>query len=392
MNRELLIKIFFIVTISIFFQATGQEKENTYTVKDWWNTSNGPFSPVVGDNQNITFRIKAPQAKDAVLVFGEWDVSNYEMQKDENGIWTVTLDSVEPQLYAYHFKIDGQKVLDLKNPKVKIGTEIYSNMVDVPADTPRFDQVQSLLGTIHKHSYQSDVLGKVRQLVVYTPREYDDHPDRKYPVLYLRHGGGDDENSWTSISGRAHVILENLIAGGKAVPMIIVMTNGFTEGTWASGSSREGMSLLEKELLHDVFPIIEGHYRVKANKENRAIAGLSMGGGQSFVIGLRNVNHFSWIGDFSSGLLSAVEFKPEEYIPEFYQNKFLFNKQLNLLWIACGTDDPRYEGHKQLSVKLNDLGIDHIYHDTPGGHEWMVWRVELMHFLQRIFKSNHYEN
>lgn len=210
-------------------------------------------------------------------------------------------------------------------------------------------------------------------------------PKKKYPVLYLRHGGGDNEQSWSSISGNAHIILENLLLKNKAIPMLIVMTNGLTDGNWSTASSPEGMDLLEAELLQDVIPLVESHYRVIASRDYRAIAGLSMGGGQSFVIGLRNLEKFSWIGEFSSGLLSAVEFDPELYIPGFNSKSQEINAALKLLWIACGTDDPRIVGHRQLAATLSNNKIQHTYHETPGSHEWAVWRTELHLFLQELF-------
>lgn len=169
--------------------------------------------------------------------------------------------------------------------------------------------------------------------------------------------------------------------------MIIVMTNGMTDGSWAGGSSPEGMALLEDELLTDVIPLVEKSFHVIKNKENRAIAGLSMGGGQAFIMGLKNLDKFSWIGEFSSGLLSDYEFDLEKRIPGI-SNAEVVNSHLKLLWISCGTLDPRYNGHLNLVESLKKRGIKNEFTKFIGGHEWKVWRHSLYEFLQKIFINN----
>src|SRR5690606_11865024 len=172
-------------------------------------------------------------------------------------------------------------------------------------------------------------------------------------------GGGDDEASWSSPAGQAHILLENLVNAQKAVPMIVVMTNGMTDGTWAGGSSKEAMEILEEELLMDVIPLVEQTYRTKPGKENRAIAGLSMGGGQAYVMGLRNLDKFSWIGEFSSGLLSDTSFDINERAPDILEHPAKINDQLYVLWIGCGKDDDRYQGHLAFHSDLMTRGINH---------------------------------
>lgn len=380
--KNYLLLIFLLANLTVF----GQESKNTYSVKGWWHATPDKFSPVVNSDNTITFRLKAPEAKEVSLYFGEWFVQPQAMYKNSDDIWSITIGPVEPQIYAYNFSVDGLMKLDPKNPEVKIGTEIYSSIVEVNAVEPRFDQVRNIdYGVVSIHRYFSKTLQMQRGVYVYVPTEYAKNPKKKYPAFYLRHGGGDNEASWSGISGRADVILENLISEGKAKPMIVVMTNGLTDGTWAGGSSPEGMALLEKELFEDVLPLVESNYRVLSGKKNTAIGGLSMGGGQSFVIGLRNPDKFSWVGDFSSGLLSATEFNPEEYIPDFNSNIDEINKNFSLVWLACGTDDPRIEGHRELSAKLRKQGLNHMYDEIPGGHEWTVWRIELYKFMQQLF-------
>jgi enterochelin esterase family protein len=223
-------------------------------------------------------------------------------------------------------------------------------------------------------------------MVVYTPPQYDRRPGERFPVLYLRHGGGDNESSWTQPAGRADVILENLLAEKKAVPMLVVMPNGLIDGTWASGSTKEGMEKLEYELTNEVMPLVEKTFRTKNDRLSRAIAGLSMGGGQAYVMGLRNIGRFAWIGEFSSGLLSDTGFDINERAPGVFSDSVKINKELRLLWIGCGKDDPRSPGHSKLADDLSQKGIHHVVYNVPGGHEWPVWRRELERFMQYLFK------
>jgi len=360
---------------------------NTYSIKGWWGPPEPPFSPVVNADKSITFRIKAPKATSVNLLFGEWDIKPQPLSKDSVGIWSVTIKTVQPDIYSYVFSIDGVPVPDMNNPVTKIGTQIYSSIVEVPGMPPRFDEVQRVPhGVIQTHKYISSTLKCTRGLNVYLPPQYFSEPKRSFPVLYLRHGGGDNETSWTQPAGRADIILDNLIAQKKAVPMIIVMTNGLTDGTWAGGSTPEGMKALEQELITDVMPLIERELRVLPGRENKAITGLSMGGGQAFVMGLRNLDKFAWIGEFSAGLLSDKDYMIDELLPGIV-NAGNLNKNLKLLWIGCGKDDPRYNGHLVLIDLLNKRGINNEFHDTHGGHEWKVWRIELEGFMQRIFRQ-----
>ncbi|MGE5498728.1 MAG: esterase [Syntrophothermus sp.] len=367
--------------------SSAQTAKNDYTIKGWWTGQASPFSPVVHSDRHITFRFKAPHAARVELNFGEWDVKGQAMKKDTSGIWTITIGPVEPEIYGYTFNVDGTTTLDFENPKAKIGQTVFSSVVEVPGNPPRFDEIQNVPhGSLHIVKYISNPLKRLRSVYVYTPPDYAKNSSGRYPVLYLRHGGGDTEASWSQ-DGCAGTILENLIAGNKAVPMIIVMTNGMTDGSWAGGSTPEAMTLLENELIGDVIPLIEKNFRVKEGSENRAIAGLSMGGGQAFVMGLHNQKKFAWIGEFSSGLLSAAEFDLDKIVPEVLKDSSAVNKNVRLLWVACGKNDPRYNGHLNLSSLLNSRGIHHEFHDMPGGHEWKVWRHQLNDFMQRIFRK-----
>lgn len=379
-HRYLLVVLAFILTGQVFAQAP-----NTYSVKSWFGPKAPSFSPVVNADRSITFRLKARKAMEVNLLFGEWDIKPQALSKDTAGVWSITIAPVEPGIYSYVFTVDGVQAPDMNNPVTKIGTQIYSSIVEIPGAAPRFDEVQNVPhGVMNLIKYQSTPLKHVRGLNVYLPPEYFSEPNRKFPVLYLRHGGGDDETSWSQPAGRADIILENLIAQHKAVPMIIVMTNGLTDGTWAGGSTPEGITALEQELMTDVIPLVEKNYRVKPGRENRAITGLSMGGGQAFIIGLRNLDKFEYVGEFSAGILSDKDYKIDDQMPAPLKAADV-NKKLKLLWIGCGENDPRFPGHKEMLGQLKSRGINYEFHSFPGGHEWRVWRDELAGFMQKIF-------
>ncbi|MFT4222102.1 glycosyl hydrolase [Dysgonomonas sp.] len=368
-----------------------QSKRNTFSTDGWWEPAEPPFSPMVNDDNSITFRIKAPDAKKVNLLFDEWDVVPQAMIKDKDGVWSVTTQSVAPRIYQYVFEVDGLKVIDFANPVVKAGTSVYGSIVEVHGTIPRYDELQDVLhGDINVVKYTSTALNRPREMYVYLPPQYTMQNNRTFPVLYLRHGGGDNESSWIN-DGRAAYILDNLTAENKAAPMIIVMTNGLTDGSWAGGSTVEGMRSLEEELLKDIIPMVENRYRVKKDKGSRAIAGLSMGGGQAFVIGLRNTDKFSYIGQFSAGILSDGKFDYEKYMPQVIGNSKAINDNLKLLWIGCGTKDPRYQGHLDFVKDLNEKGIRNEFYDSAYGHEWEFWRQQLRDFSQKIFKNQQVE-
>ena len=391
MNRKMktkaLVIMIGITTINSMIQTiSAQQKQSKFSTEGWWKPAAPPFSPVVNEDNSITFRVKAPNAKEVILHFDEWDVLSKPMVKDELGVWTVTIEPAAPRLYQYLFEIDGVRTIDFTNPVVKSGTSIYGSVVEVHGVPPRYDELQNVQhGEVHIIRYTSTPLKKPREMYVYIPAVYRTEQNAAFPVLYLRHGGGDNESSWVK-DGRAAVILDNLIASGKAKPMLVVMSNGLTDGSWAGGSTVEGMDILEEELLSDIIPVIEQNYRVAVNKEKRAIAGLSMGGGQAYVLGLRNIDKFSYIGQFSAGIIGDGKFSHEHYTPKIMDSTANINKQLRLLWISCGTKDPRYDGHVAFVENLRRQGVNCEFHSAAYGHEWEFWRQQLRDFMQRLFK------
>jgi enterochelin esterase-like enzyme len=366
----------------VYAQGTPDRKNTYHSSGIAAGAAQRLISPEVRADRTVTFRIRAPKASEVALSFQGLKA----MAKDADGTWSITVGPLEPEIYEYSFTVDGARVLDTANTMLKTGRTLSANLLEVPGTPPRFDEVQDVPhGSIQMRTYTSTPLKRHRHVYVYLPPQYDSEPARRFPVLYLRHGSGDDESTWT-FQGRAGIILENLIAQRKAAPMLIVMTNGDTDYTWAGGSSAEAIDLLGKELLGDVIPLIEKTYRVAANRASRAIAGLSMGGGQAFTIGLKHMETFAWVGEFSSGLLSDTDFNLAKHLPGFLDDGARVNKQLGLLFLSCGTEDPRIPGHLDLADALKGHQIHYVWYPTPGGHEWKVWRHSLAEFLPRLFR------
>jgi len=344
-----------------------------------------PRSPVVAADGSIAFAFRAPGAREVRLSFGEWSPRPLALTRDADGWWTGRIAGVAPGIHEYVFLVDGTPAIDPLNPRIKAGTLVYSSTVEVPDTPPRFDAIQDVPhGAEHILRYRSSSQHRFQTLHVHLPAAYAAEPARRFPVLYLRHGGGDDDHSWMQ-DGRAGVILDNLLAAGAAEPMIIVTTNGMTDGTWAHSSSVEGMQLLEDELLQDVIPLIERSYRTVPDRDHRALAGLSMGGGQAFVIGLRQLPAFAWIAQFSSGLLADKDLDLLAWAPAL-RDPAAVNRQLHLLWLGCGDLDPRWNGHLNLMDQLHERGVTAEFHPSAGGHEWSVWRDQLRQLLPKLFK------
>lgn len=372
----------------LIFHTSDGFCENKFSTEGWWKPAEPPFSPYVSDDSSVIFRFKAPDAKSVTLLFDEWSMKKIPMDKDSVGVWSVTLKDVEPRVYQYKFLVDGIETIDPVNPVVKAGTMVYGSVVEIPGcEKKRFDELQyENGGEVHTLTYKSTPLGMIRRVNVYVPREAVEHPEKTFPVLYLRHGGGDNEYSWIN-DGRAAIIMDNLINQNEATPMYVVMTNGLTDGSWAGGSTPEGIVTLETELLTDVIPLIERRYNVITDKKGRAIAGLSMGGGQAYVIGLRNLGKFNAIGEFSAGILSDGNFNYENYAPGIMSNPQKINESLELLWISCGTLDTRYDGHLQTIDYLKQRNVNFEFDEMEYGHEWQFWRLQLKEFVSRIFKK-----
>jgi enterochelin esterase-like enzyme len=344
-----------------------------------------PNSPEVHADRTVTFRVRATKAAE-VSVSGEWPGGTRQMTKDDNGVWSVTIGPLEPDVYGYTFSIDGFRTLDPVNSGVKPMRSPTTSVLEVPGNPPRIWEFQDVPhGAVRLHDYRSKSLDRLRHLRVYTPPGYD-HGSRRYPVLYLFHGSGDNDATWTAF-GHAHWILDNLIAAGKANPMIVVMTDGHAYSPQFTGMPSTNMisrniTDFERDLLGDVLPWVESNYRVRKEAASRAIAGLSMGGGQSLTIGLNHPELFGWVGGFSSFVRD-----PEMALAKALANPDAMNKKLKLLWIACGKDDRLIDNSRQFVEVLKKNGIRYEFLETEGNHSWPVWRRYLADFAPLLFQE-----
>jgi enterochelin esterase-like enzyme len=344
-------------------------------------------SPEVHPDNRVTFRFRAPGAKEVYLA--REGAQRVPMRRDEDGVWTVTTDPLEPDIYGYSFIADGVGLIDPSNPSMKPNLLSTQSVVHVrsSASLP-WDANNVARGEIHRHFYRSAVVGDDRDFYVYTPPGYDPAAKRLYPVLYLLHGFSDDASGWTAV-GRAHVILDNLIAQGKARPMLVVMPLGYgapeilsRTGPRDPNLGRRNMDKFREALLQEVIPAIEKTYRVQKDRNSRAIAGLSMGGAESLYTGLNNLKTFAWIGSFSAGGLSFNQ-NIDDSFPGLDSKA---NAQLRLLWIACGKDDGLIGNHRKFTEWLNSKEIRNTSSETPGAHTWMVWRRYLAEFAPLLFR------
>ena len=339
-------------------------------------------SPEVHADRTVTFRVRVPKAGE-VRVSGEF--GDRAMTNDGAGLWSVTLGPLEPDLYGYGFSVDGFRTVDPANANVKPMRWPTTSILDVPGDPPLVHDFRTDVshGTVRLHAYQSRALGKLRRLQVYTPPDYDRKSRARYPVLYLLHGSGDNEATWTAL-GHAHWIADNLIAQHLAKPLIIVMTDGhaaFANPSTGSGDERtRNREAFQRDLLGDVMPFVERSYRTRNDRESRAIIGLSMGGGQSLSIGLNHLDRFAWVGGMSSGVRD-----PERLLGGVRADPQATNKKLKLLWAACGKDDFLLQQNQQFDELLTARGIRHEFKLSDGGHSWPVWRRYLAEFLPRLF-------
>ena len=337
-------------------------------------------SPEVHPDRRVTVRLQAPGAKE-VTVWGDWGGAPAPLTRDAQGLWSTTLGPLPAEVYQYGFIVDGLRIPDLANPQGKPQRSPTTSVFEIPGTPPLLHEFQEVPhGALHRHQYRSRPLRGLRPLVVYTPPGYGETSDRRYPVLYLFHGSGDSEGAWTVV-GRAHLILDNLIAQKKARPMVIVMPDGHVSPPLPPAeASTRALEAFEQDLLDEVVPFVEQHYRVRTDREHRAIVGLSMGGGQALTIGLRHRERFAFVGGFSSAARSALEAAEAAY-----SEGSPAGGGLKLLWFACGKDDRLLESNQQLDALLTRRGVHHEFHETEGNHSWPLWRKYLPLFVSRLF-------
>ena len=346
------------------------------------------ISPEVRADRSVTFRLRAPNDKE-VSVSIEGVPKPIAMQKDDQGVWSVTTDPMAPDYYGYSFIADGVGMFDPSNHAVKPNFLYRASELHVPGAASASWEVAAVPhGEIHHHFYKSGVVGDDRGYYVYTPPGYDPRGKQTYPVLYLLHGFSDDASAWTAV-GRANVILDNLIAQGKAKPMLVVMPLGYgapevllpNSGVFRDRSLTDrNFDKFREALVTEVIPRVEAEYFVIKDRNSRAIAGLSMGGSESLLTGLNNLDKFGWIGAFSTGGIT------EEFDKEFPAVNSKSTDNLHLLWIACGTDDRLIDINRKVRAWLASKNIKHVDIETPGYHTWMVWRRNLTEFSSLLFR------
>lgn len=360
-----------------------------------WGEGDGVVSPEIHADRSATLRVKAPHAQRVLLnattilnALGSADSNMAFHEKDADGVWALTLPPLPPDIYDYSFLIDGVSFTDPNNPDAQTGFMTPRSLLIIPhkTDANYFDARDVPHGTLHRHYYTSRTLGDVRDVYVYTPPDYAQNPDATYPVLYLLHGAGDVAGGW-AMMGQAHLIMDNLLAEGKAEPMIIAMPFGHAMPRAVSWEERwqKNTPLFEEDLLTDVLPLVETAYRVRADREHRAIAGLSMGGAQTDHIGLGHLDLFSHIGILSAGAHNFAERHAD-----LLADPIGTNAKIKLLFLGCGTlDTLAAEGTEELHTLLTDKGVAHTYWTLEGAaHTWVVWRMALYYeLLPRLWRA-----
>jgi enterochelin esterase family protein len=388
-------------------------------------------SPEVSSDHNVTFRLYAPQAQ--TVRIGGGDIPNISqrgtMMKGANGVWEVTVGPLDPGAYRYSYSVDGVTTTDPRNPAVSESLNNVSSVAVVPG-SDYFDEKEVPHGAVAVLNYYSTSLKKFRRMHVYTPPGYENGKE-KYPVFYLLHGSGDNDDCWTSV-GRANFILDNLIAEKKAKPMIVVMPASHTQNTTGGGRAAGPPSTdpnapsppdeFTQDFETDLMPYVESHYRIVTDRAHRAIAGLSLGGSQTLNIVIPHLDKFSYIGVFSSGLLGAfgggrgggrgaaaasgsLAAAPAPPVPvsatpptaltgialwESQHKAELDNaawkKGLKLVWFSTGKDDTLITTSRATVDVLNKHGYNATFHESPGAHTWLNWRNYLVEFAPQLFQ------
>ena len=368
-------------------------------------------SPVVNADNSVTFNVAAPEAQKVEIVGDFLPIEKVKteqgeserqgpqaLKKNEKGVWSFTSAPLQPELYMYNILVDGVKVTDPLNVYAIRDVSSTFSIFMVKGGVDGLYQVQNVPhGTVSKTWYKSPTANMTRRLTIYTPAGYEQSKE-KYPVLYLLHGMGGDENAWSEL-GRATQIMDNLIASGKAKPMIVVMPNGNISQEAAPGETSEGLKIPSMQLpktmdgnfeaaFQDVVNFVEQNYRVKADKAHRAIAGLSMGGFHSLYISINNPSSFDYIGLFSA----AIKPRQKEVSSPIYKDPEskvdnLFKHSPKLLWMGIGNTDFLYKENADLRHYLDSKHYPYTYLETDGGHIWRNWRIYLTTFAQKLFKE-----
>jgi enterochelin esterase-like enzyme len=361
----------------------------------------GAEYPQVDGEGRVLLRVKAPDASKVRINF--WSNPKADMEKQADGFWTYTTPPMAPGLHYYNFVVDGADVSDTGSQSF-FGGGRYASAVEVPESGSTYYSIQDVPhGQVRDVWYHSKVTGSWRHAMVYLPPSYETQTKQRFPVLYLQHGGGEDETGWIR-QGRANVILDNLIAEGKSKPMIIVMAYGYAKRAGQPApvvgpptspdrarAMQEMFSAFEDDLTQALIPFVDKTYRTIPDRENRAMAGLSMGGMQTFQITLKNLHTFSHIGGFSGagGGMAGTPLDLKTAFGGALADAAAFNKKARLVWVGIGTKEPErmYQGVNGFHQTLEKAGITHVYYESQGtDHEWQTWRRSLREFAPRLFR------
>ena len=348
------------------------------------NVRSSKYPQVLPDNR-VMFRIKAPDAQKMQIDLGK----KYDMIKDTGGYWTLTTDSISEGFHYYSLLIDGVAIAD-PSSETFYGMSRNASGIEIPFPGESYYAVKDVPhGDIRSKRYYSPVTNSWRRFLIYTPPGYDANPTEKYPVLYILHGGGEDERGWAA-QGKTDLILDNLIAEGKAKPMLIVMPDAnLGTGGFSGDAIESSLRMFEREMKQVIIPFVEKNYQALKGPGSRALAGLSLGGLHTLYTGFNNSNMFSYLGVFSSGwILPMLSKTADAQYSLIKTNQPAINKNLKSLWIAMGgKEDIAYNNCKTMLAKFDEIGIKYTYSEYPGGHTWPVWRNNLYNFASLIFKD-----
>jgi enterochelin esterase-like enzyme len=345
------------------------------------NIRSSQYPQILADHR-VIFRVKAPDAQKVQIDLGR----KYDMVKDTGGYWLVTTDSIGEGFHYYSLLVDGVAVADPSSESF-YGMGRMASGIEIPFAGGGYYAMRNVPhGDIRIRKYFSTVTNSWRQFYIYAPPGYDVNTNDKYPVLYILHGGGEDERGWAT-QGKTDVILDNLIAEKKARPMLVVMMDGNVSNGGLAGFGEQVLKRFEDELKNAVIPFVEKNYRVETGSNNRALAGLSLGGLQTLYAGIRNTNIFSYLGVFSSGWFANQPAMSDPQYAFMKDNVSGINDNLKSLWISAGgKEDIAYNNCKIMLAKFDQMGIKYTYSEYPGGHTWPVWRNNLYNFAQVLFK------
>lgn len=384
MKRVLfLFLVLFTMSSSLSFAQTGKVKED---FKPSSVNQPGKEYPMVNSEGQVRAQISAPDANYVQLDIGG---VKYDMVKDENGVWTGTSAPQDEGFHYYQLNIDGASVPD-PGTRYFYGAGRWGSGIEIPAhDAEKYALKKVPHGNVSEHLYFSEITNSWRRSFIYLPPGYHTNTETRYPVLYLQHGSFEDETGWAS-QGHANLILDNLIADNKAVPMIIIMENGYAYKS-QEGQGRP-VSVLEEVFIDEVILMIDRKYRTKTNRENRAIAGLSMGANQTMRIAMNNLDTFANYGGFSgtSNYPSSDEIDTETFLNGAFHNGKEVNNSLDVLMLTLGTKEPEpFPGSVGAFINmLEKQGIDYTYYESPEtAHEWQTWRRSLYEFAQLLFQD-----